>query len=108
MILMDDVFVPEESLLPGVVGMKGPFACLNSARLGSMVHFTWAQRSVLGIAWGVIGAAEYCMETARGYTMDRKQFGRPLAANQVILKCFTRYHLSRFTLPLMGLQSSQY
>ncbi|KAF4688954.1 hypothetical protein FOZ60_002203 [Perkinsus olseni] len=70
MILMDDVFVPESSLLPGVTGMKGPFACLNSARLG--------------IAWGVVGAAEYCMGVARQYTMDRKQFGRPLAANQVI------------------------
>ncbi|HKR88298.1 MAG TPA: acyl-CoA dehydrogenase [Phenylobacterium sp.] len=71
-ILMDDVFVPEESLLPGVRGLKGPFTALNSARFG--------------IAWGALGAAEACYETARQYVLDRKQFGRPLAANQLIQK----------------------
>jgi glutaryl-CoA dehydrogenase len=71
-ILMDGVFVPEENLLPGVSGLKGPFTCLNSARYG--------------IAWGALGAAESCYATARQYVMDRKQFGRPLAANQLIQK----------------------
>lgn len=69
-IMMDDVFVPEENLLPSVTGLKGPFTCLNSARYG--------------IAWGALGAAESCYETARQYVLDRKQFGRPLAANQLI------------------------
>ena len=69
-IVMDDVFVPEENLLPGVTGLKGPFTCLNSARYG--------------IAWGALGAAESCYETARQYVLDRKQFGRPLAANQLV------------------------
>ena len=71
-ILMEEVFVPEENLLPNVSGLKGPFTCLNSARFG--------------IAWGALGAAEACYATARQYTMDRKQFGRPLAANQLIQK----------------------
>jgi glutaryl-CoA dehydrogenase len=71
-IVMDEVFVPEENLLPHVQGLKGPFTCLNSARFG--------------IAWGALGAAEFCWLTARQYTMDRKQFGRPLAANQLIQK----------------------
>lgn len=71
-IVMDDVFVPEENMLPHVTGLKGPFTCLNSARFG--------------IAWGALGAAESCFETAREYVMDRKQFGRPLAANQLIQK----------------------
>lgn len=71
-IVMDDVFVPEENLLPGVTGLKGPFTCLNSARFG--------------IAWGALGAAESCYETARQYVLDRKQFGRALAANQLIQK----------------------
>jgi glutaryl-CoA dehydrogenase len=71
-IVMDDVFVPESNVLPGVTGLKGPFTCLNSARFG--------------IAWGAFGAAESCFETARQYVMDRKQFGRPLAANQLIQK----------------------
>jgi glutaryl-CoA dehydrogenase len=71
-ILMDDVFVPEENLLPGVKGLKGPFTCLDSARYG--------------IAWGALGAAESCWHTARQYVLDRKQFGRPLAANQLIQK----------------------
>lgn len=71
-IVMDNVFVPEENLMPGVEGLKGPFGCLNSARLG--------------ISWGALGAAEACWHAARDYTMDRKQFGRPLAANQIIQK----------------------
>uniref|UniRef100_A0A0G4HD44 glutaryl-CoA dehydrogenase (ETF) n=1 Tax=Chromera velia CCMP2878 TaxID=1169474 RepID=A0A0G4HD44_9ALVE len=70
MIVMDDVRVPKSAMLPGISGMKGPFSCLNSARLG--------------IAWGVMGAAEACVDTARSYTLDRHQFGRPLAANQLI------------------------
>ena len=69
-IVMDDVFVPDENMLPGVKGLKGPFSCLNKARYG--------------IAWGSMGAAEFCMHAAREYTVDRKQFGRPLAANQLI------------------------
>jgi glutaryl-CoA dehydrogenase len=69
-IVMDDVFVPDENLLPNVEGLKGPFGCLNKARYG--------------ISWGALGAAEFCWHAARGYVMDRKQFGRPLAANQLI------------------------
>merc|ERR1712055_416152 len=72
MIFMDDVVVPEENMLPNVKGFKGPFSCLNNARYG--------------IAWGSLGAAEFCVDKARGYTLDRKQFGRPLAANQLIQK----------------------
>ncbi|VFR24600.1 Glutaryl-CoA dehydrogenase [plant metagenome] len=71
-IVMDDVFVPEENAFPEIQGLKGPFTCLNSARYG--------------IAWGAMGAAEFCWHTARQYTLDRKQFGRPLAANQLIQK----------------------
>lgn len=71
-IVMEDVFVPEENLMPNVQGLKGPFGCLNSARLG--------------ISWGAIGAAEACWHAARQYTLDRKQFNRPLAANQIIQK----------------------
>ncbi|MCW2316688.1 glutaryl-CoA dehydrogenase [Rhodoblastus acidophilus] len=71
-IVMDEVFVPEDAMLPKVKGLKGPFTCLNSARFG--------------IGWGALGAAEACYETARTYTIDRKQFGRPLAANQLIQK----------------------
>jgi glutaryl-CoA dehydrogenase len=71
-IVMDEVFVPEENLLPNVKGLKGPFTCLDSARFG--------------ISWGPLGAAEFCWHTARQYVMDRKQFGRPLAANQLIQK----------------------
>ncbi|MBS0293553.1 MAG: acyl-CoA dehydrogenase [Proteobacteria bacterium] len=71
-IVMDDVFVPEENAFPEIRGLKGPFTCLNSARFG--------------IAWGAMGAAESCWHTARQYTLDRKQFGRPLAANQLIQK----------------------
>jgi glutaryl-CoA dehydrogenase len=71
-IVMDEVFVPEDNLLPGVEGLRGPFSCLNNARYG--------------IAWGVLGAAEFCWHAARSYTLDRRQFGRPLAANQLIQK----------------------
>ncbi len=71
-IVMEGVFVPEENCLPGVTGLKGPFTCLNAARYG--------------ISWGALGAAEACWHTARQYTLERKQFDRPLAANQLIQK----------------------
>jgi len=71
-IVMDDVFVPAENQLPNASGLAGPFGCLNNARYG--------------IAWGALGAAEFCWHTARQYTLDRHQFGRPLAANQLIQK----------------------
>ncbi|MGF6443329.1 acyl-CoA dehydrogenase [Paraburkholderia youngii] len=71
-IVLDDVFVPEENIMPGVSGLRGPFTCLNSARYG--------------IAWGALGAAEACWHIARQYVLDRTQFGRPLAANQLIQK----------------------
>jgi glutaryl-CoA dehydrogenase len=71
-IVLDQVFVPEENIMPGVKGLKGPFTCLNSARYG--------------IAWGALGAAEFCWHTARQYTLDRKQFGRPLAQTQLVQK----------------------
>ena len=71
-VVMDQVFVPEENLLGTVKGLSGPFGCLNKARFG--------------IAWGALGAAEFCWHAARQYTLDRKQFGRPLAANQLIQK----------------------
>ncbi|MBP9804359.1 MAG: acyl-CoA dehydrogenase [Candidatus Accumulibacter sp.] len=71
-IVMAEVFVPEENVFPEVRGLKGPFTCLDSARYG--------------IAWGALGAAEFCWHTARQYTLDRKQFGRPLAANQLVQK----------------------
>jgi glutaryl-CoA dehydrogenase len=71
-IVMDEVFVAEENVLPQVQGLKGPFGCLNSARYG--------------IAWGALGAAEFCWQAARQYTLDRRQFGRPLASNQLIQK----------------------
>ncbi len=71
-IVMDEVFCPEENAFPDVRGLKGPFTCLNSARYG--------------ISWGALGAAEDCWHTARQYVLDRKQFGRPLAANQLIQK----------------------
>jgi len=69
-IVMEEVFVPEENLFPEIKGLKGPFGCLNKARYG--------------IAWGALGAAEFCWHAARQYTLDRPQFGRPLAANQII------------------------
>ena len=71
-IVMTDVFVPEQNILPGVKGLKGPFECLNKARYG--------------IAWGVMGAAGFCWHAARSYTLERTQFGRPLAQNQLIQK----------------------
>ncbi|CAO3427261.1 Glutaryl-CoA dehydrogenase (EC 1.3.8.6) [Azospirillum doebereinerae] len=71
-IVLDEAFVPDENLLPNASGLGGPFGCLNKARYG--------------IAWGVMGAAEFCWHAARQYTLDRKQFGRPLAANQLIQK----------------------
>lgn len=71
-IVMDEVFVPEANLLPNVSGLKGPFGCLNRARYG--------------IAWGAMGAAEFCWHAARSYTLDRKQFGKPLAATQLVQK----------------------
>jgi glutaryl-CoA dehydrogenase len=71
-IVMDNVFVPEENMFPEIKGLAGPFGCLNKARYG--------------IAWGTMGAAEFCFEGARSYTLDRKQFNRPLAANQLIQK----------------------
>ena len=71
-IVMDDVMVPDDRLLPNATGLKGPFGCLNNARFG--------------ICWGALGAAEFCWHAARQYVIDRKQFGRPLAANQLIQK----------------------
>jgi glutaryl-CoA dehydrogenase len=71
-IVMDQVFVPEENAFPEIRGLKGPFTCLDAARFG--------------ISWGAMGAAEFCWHTARTYTLERKQFGRPLAANQLIQK----------------------
>jgi len=72
MVMMDDVFVPDDALLPNVEGLKGPFGCLNRARYG--------------ISWGALGAAEFCYHAARQYGLDRKQFGRPLAATQLYQK----------------------
>jgi glutaryl-CoA dehydrogenase len=72
MIMMQDVFVPAENMLPGVKGLRGPFSCLNNARYG--------------ISWGALGAAEFCWHAARTYTLDRKVFGRPLAATQLVQK----------------------
>lgn len=71
-IVMDNVFVPQENIFPEITGLAGPFGCLNKARYG--------------IAWGSLGAAEFCFESARNYTLDRKQFNRPLAANQLVQK----------------------
>ena len=86
-IVMDSVFVPAEQLMPGVEGLKGPFTCLNSARYG--------------IAWGALGAAEDCWHIARQYVLDRKQFGRPLAANQLIQKKLADMQ-TEITLALQG------
>jgi glutaryl-CoA dehydrogenase len=84
---MDEVFCPEENAFPEVRGLKGPFTCLNSARYG--------------IAWGALGAAEDCFHRARQYVLDRKQFGRPLAANQLVQKKLADM-LSEITLGLQG------
>ena len=86
-IVMDNVFVPEENIFPDVRGLKGPFTCLNSARYG--------------ISWGALGAAESCWHTARQYTLDRKQFGRPLAATQLIQKKLADMQ-TEITLALQG------
>ena len=86
-IVMDDVFVPAENEFPEITGLKGPFTCLNSARYG--------------IAWGTLGAAEWCWYAARQYTMDRKQFDRPLAANQLIQKKLADMQ-TEITLALQG------
>ncbi len=72
MIVMEDVKVPQNNILPNVEGLKGPFGCLNNARYG--------------IAWGTLGAAEFCLATARNYALERKQFKKPLAKNQLIQK----------------------
>jgi glutaryl-CoA dehydrogenase len=86
-IVMDEVFCPEENAFPEVRGLKGPFTCLNSARYG--------------IAWGALGAAEDCYARARQYVMDRQQFGRPLAANQLIQKKLAEM-LTEISLGLQG------
>jgi glutaryl-CoA dehydrogenase len=86
-IVMDEVFVPSENEFPEITGLKGPFTCLNSARYG--------------IAWGTLGAAEWCWYAARQYTMDRKQFDRPLAANQLIQKKLADMQ-TEITLALQG------
>ncbi|MBD8684980.1 acyl-CoA dehydrogenase [Pseudomonas sp. CFBP 13719] len=86
-IVMDNVFVPEENMFPDVRGLKGPFTCLNSARYG--------------ISWGALGAAEFCWHAARQYTLDRQQFGRPLAANQLIQKKLADMQ-TEITLALQG------
>ena len=86
-IVMEDVEVSDAQMLPGVSGLKGPFTCLNSARYG--------------IAWGALGAAEFCWHMARQYTLDRKQFGRPLAANQLIQKKLADMQ-TEITLALQG------
>jgi len=86
-IVMQDVFVPEENLLPNVSGLKGPMGCLSNARYG--------------IAWGVLGAAEACWRSARDYTLERSQFGRPLAANQLVQKKLADMQTEIF----IGLQS---
>lgn len=86
-IVMDQVFVPDENLLPNIEGIKGPFGCLNNARYG--------------ISWGALGAAEFCWHAARQYTLDRKQFGKPLAATQLIQKKLADMQ-TEITLALQG------
>ena len=86
-IVLEDCFVPEANLLPNVQGLSGPFGCLNRARFG--------------ICWGAMGAAEFCWHAARQYTLDRKQFGRPLAANQLIQKKLADMQ-TEITLGLLG------
>lgn len=86
-IVMDQVFVPQENAFPEVRGLKGPFTCLDSARFG--------------ISWGALGAAEFCWHTARQYTLDRKQFGKPLASNQLIQKKLADMQ-TEITLALQG------
>src|SRR5437773_2750419 len=83
-VVMDGVFCPEENAFPEVRGLKGPFTCLDSARYG--------------IAWGALGAAEDCWHRARRYVLERKQFGRPLAANQLIQKKLADRHPGLYSL----------
>ena len=87
MIMMDEVFVPAENMLPGVKGLRGPFSCLNNARYG--------------ISWGALGAAEFCWHAARDYTMQRMMFGRPLAATQLVQKKLADMQ-TEITLALQG------
>lgn len=87
MILMDGVVLPKTNLLPGVEGLRGPYGCLSNARYG--------------IAWGALGAAESCLAISRQYALERKQFGRPLAANQLIQKKFADM-LSEISLGLLA------
>ena len=87
MIMMQDVFVPTENMLPKVKGLRGPFSCLNNARYG--------------ISWGALGAAEFCWHAARTYTLDRKVFGRPLAATQLVQKKLADMQ-TEITLALQG------
>jgi len=87
MISMQDVHVPEENIFPDVRGLKGPFSCLNKARYG--------------IVWGAMGAAEFCWHAARQYTLDRTQFGRPLAATQLVQKKLADMQ-TEITLGLLG------
>jgi glutaryl-CoA dehydrogenase len=86
-IVMEQVFCPEENVFPDVRGLQGPFTCLDSARYG--------------ISWGALGAAEFCWHTARQYVLDRKQFGRPLAANQLVQKKLADMQ-TEITLALQG------
>jgi glutaryl-CoA dehydrogenase len=101
MIMMENVRVPAANLLPGAAGLKGPFGCLNNARYATFTphthrpHASHRTRSFLiaranarryGISWGTLGAAEFCFHAARDYTMQRKQFGKPLAQMQLIQK----------------------
>lgn len=102
MILMNDLRIPEANLLPNIEGLKGALGCLTNARYGIIIyniiiHINYQLSIIIniinifrryGIAWGAIGAAESCLEIARNYTIDRKQFQRPLAANQLIQKKF--------------------
>src|SRR5690606_28776282 len=86
-IVMEDVAVPDSAMLPGASGLGGPFSCLNKARYG--------------IGWGALGAAEFWYQAARNYTLERKQFGRPLAANQLIQKKLADM-MTDITLALQG------
>jgi len=87
MIMMEDVEVPEENIFPNISGLKGPFGCLNNARYG--------------IAWGALGAAEFCFHTARDYAVERKQFGKPIASKQLIQKDFADFE-TEIALGLQG------
>src|SRR3546814_4629877 len=90
-IVMDDVFVPDANLLPGAKGLAGPFGCLNKARFG--------------VAWGAMGAAEDCWRRARQYVLNREQFGRPLAATQLVK---TKLRSEEHTSELQSLMRNSY